>query len=139
MEKSASNWPKKDWENVVISDESALKHFFGMKMAIYQPRRSNRIEPQYTCKTFKPPPGVLMWGSFSSKGHGGLHMLGKNTTINNMHYIKILEEMLVMQIHVADTHIFMQDNALLHVSKEAIKCFNNFSMTVSDWLGISHH
>ena len=71
------HWKSDDWEKVMFSDESKFLQFSSYKPFVRRPPGSSATDPRYIEPTVKHPPSVMVWGSVSSKGCGGLYFLPK--------------------------------------------------------------
>jgi transposase len=131
------DWTAADWEKVMFSDESNFKTFNSRPSTVRRPPGSNRMDPKYTVKTVKHPPGVMVWGCFSFKGRGGLYFLPKSVTMNSDRYINMLNEHLLKFMRIFGTSVFQQDGAPCHTSKKSMEWLKNNNIAVLDWPGNS--
>jgi hypothetical protein len=100
--KAYKDWPPKQWEKVMYSDESTFRCIRSTTYKVQRPSGSNRYDSRLTVTTVKHPDQVMVWGCFSGAvGRGGLFFLPKNTTMNGEMYQTVLENHLLpfMKIH----------------------------------------
>ena len=116
------NWSVEKWRKVMFSDESNFLQFRCFKNFIQRPLGSSSMDPLYCQPTVRhPPPSVMAWACFSSKGRGGLYFLEKGKTMNGERYQQVLNDHLLnfMALHGCTT--FMHDSAPCHRSKQVTK------------------
>ena len=130
-------WTPQQWDQVMFSDESAFKTFSSRPMTVRRSPGSNRYDPKYTQKTVKHPDGIMVWGCYSSKGRGGLYFLPKNTTMNGIRYIEVLEDHLLSFIKIHGTSIFQHDSAPCHKAKLVTSWLISKNVDVLEWPGNS--
>lgn len=73
----------------------------------------------------KLPQKIMVWGSFSAKGKGGLYFMKPNEMVNAKKYIEILESKLPTTMTIHRTTIFQQDGAPCHTAKVVQKWFKD--------------
>ncbi len=78
------------------------------------PIGSDRMDPKYT---LKHPLNVMVWGCFSFFGRDSLYFLPKNTTMNDVRYLAIIENKILITMEIHHTSIFMHDGAPYHRPK----------------------
>ena len=77
------NWGVEEWKQVMFSDESLFVLRFGNQAhRCRRAKGSDRFTPEFTRKTVKHPQKVMVWGSFSWRGRGGLEFLNKGEIMN---------------------------------------------------------
>ncbi|GFV82045.1 transposable element Tcb1 transposase [Trichonephila clavipes] len=88
-----SLWTIKDWEKVIISDESQFCISGNQSSAYVRRHTLEEFIPQCLKPTVKYPTKVMVWGYISSHGVGRLHIV--SGTVKAMDYIEILQNTLL--------------------------------------------
>jgi transposase len=130
-------WTADDWKKVLFSDESTFLTFRTCPKMVRRPKGSDRMNPKYTLKTMKHPPSVMVWGCFSYNGVGNIHFLPKNTTMNGVRYLSMLQNKIPTAMEDLNTSIFMQDGAPCHTSKIVKNWLHEAKIELLDWPGNS--
>ena len=84
---------------------------------------SDRFAPEFTRKTVKHPPKVMVWGCFSWRGRGGLEFLKQGEMMNGERYRRLLDEKLEFFLTQHGTSHFLQDGAPCHRAKIVTEWF----------------
>ena len=95
----------------MFSDESVLQQVRNAGSNYVRRPVRERYNPWYTIKTVKHPPSVMIWGSISAAGRGGLAFIRKGDKMNAAKYIEILSEKLQIHMAISGTTTFQQDSA----------------------------
>jgi hypothetical protein len=122
-----------DWKRVTFSDESMIFQLPPMQRYVRRPPGANALDPRYTCKTVKHPPGLMIWGTCSWRGPGALTFLERGTMMNADKYIEVLSEKLVDTMNNSGSTVFQQDNAPCHKARKVMTWFLNNGIEVMDW------
>ena len=85
-----------DFRNIIFSDESRICLMTGDHPPLVRRPLNTSLNEKYLRKTAKHPISIMVWGCFSYKGLGPLHIV--DCYVNNEEYIKILEKNLVPYI-----------------------------------------
>lgn len=113
------NWTVDDWNNVIFSDESKFNLHGTDGINFVRRRKGERLKDSCLKSTVKFPTSIMVWGCFSSKGVGPLHVLER--TVKAQDYIQILEDCLMPTIEEqfgdASNCIFQDDSAPCHRAK----------------------
>jgi transposase len=112
------DWTLDQWCKTEFSDETSIKQFYACNSRVRRPV-GERYNNRYITPRVKMSPSVMIWGSISGQGRGGLWFMPQNTMINAAVYLQILKEMLphFMLVHSC-TH-FQQDGAPCHTARVA--------------------
>ena len=109
-------WRKEDWMKVMFSDESTFSQFATSTKLVRRPK-NQRYNTRYVVPTVKNAPTVMVWGSFSGRGRGGIWFMPKNMTINGTVYLGILKDKLQPRMNINACTIFQQDGAPCHQAR----------------------
>ena len=125
----------------MFSDESHFElRFGGQERRCRRPRGSDRFAPQFTRKTVKHPPKVMVWGCFSWMGRGGLEFLNPGEMMNGVRYRRLLDEKLEFFMGQHGTTHFLQDGAPCHRSRIVSAWFADRPLIqLIKWPGNSPH
>ncbi|RXM98625.1 Gamma-enolase [Acipenser ruthenus] len=92
------DWTKDDWAKVIFSGVSPFSCFGNRGRFRVRRQKGERYKPECTVPTTKHPETVHIWGCFSVKDTGSLHVLPKGTAMNkdwmsilNIHAREILD------------------------------------------------
>ncbi|KAK3569768.1 hypothetical protein QTP86_004195 [Hemibagrus guttatus] len=86
--------PEEDWENVIWSDETKIKHFGKNSTCRVWRRKNAELHPKNTIPTVKHGGGnIMLWGWFSAKGPGRLIRVKER--MNGAMYREILSKNLL--------------------------------------------
>lgn len=107
------NWTEDQWMNVMFSDESTFSQFSSYVRHVRRPP-GQRYNLRYVVPTVKQAPTVMVWGSFSGRGRGGIWFMPKNTTINGAVYLNILKDKLMPHMTILGSTEFQHDGAPCH-------------------------
>ena len=104
-------------------------------------RSGERLKPECVVGTVKHPVSVMVWGCFSHRGPGRLHIVPKGTTVTAAAYQEILENRMLPSardmFHDQD-YIFQDDGAPCHRAKSVKNWLSaNDVGTIGDWPGQS--
>lgn len=89
------HWGVEEWRKVMFSDESHFELRFGQQgWRCRRSKGSDRFDPKFTRKKVKHPVKVMVWGSFSWRGRGGLEFLNTGEMMNGERYRRLLDEKL---------------------------------------------
>ena len=75
---------------------------------------SNLFAPEFTFKTIKHPPKIMVSSCFSWRGQGGIEMLKTGEMMNGVRYRQLLEEKLELFMDRQGCTHFLQDGAPCH-------------------------
>ena len=131
--KQHAHWTKDDWRCVMFTDESCMQQVRNIGYNYVRRPKGSRLKPQYTQKTVKHPPTVMIWGAITYRGHAGLHFMEKNEKLNGQKYVQILNEKVKIHMDITGTSIFQQDSAPPHICKLAKQWFQENNVTLLDW------
>ena len=134
--KKHQNWTAKEWGKVMFSDKSTLLQFVVRKRHVRRPR-GTRFMQKYTISTIKHPPSQMIWDAISENFVAGLFFSAHGTTMNDLRYVKLLEEKLKIHMAVRNCTVFMQNGAPCHRSKVDITFLAKNKIKVLDWPGNS--
>ena len=81
------HWTTDQWRKVLFSDESTVKQFSSVPAYIRRPA-GERYSAKYVKPTVKHSTSVMVWGSISGEGRGGLWFLPKGQTMNTANYLR---------------------------------------------------
>jgi len=135
--KKYQNWTKREWENVMFSDESTFTQFYSYCRHVRRPP-NKRYDTKYMVPTVRQAAKVMIWGAVSAAGRAGLWIMPKNTTINGKVYLGVLQDKLpnFMQIH--GTTYFQHDGAPCHGTKPVTKWLHDTGYQIlGPWPGSS--
>lgn len=128
------HWTRRQWENVLWSDESKFL-MFGSDGVSYVRRPINtRYHRQYQMPTVKHGGGsVMVWGCFSAHGVGPLHRI--EGIMDKNKYLNILETIMLpfARRNCGRGFVFQQDNDPKHTSGVVQQWFQNRRVTVLEW------
>jgi len=68
-----AKWTAAEWDRVLFTDESRLEMGPHGRVWVQRPR-GTALDPKYMVQQRSHPPSVAMWGCFSSKAVGDLHL-----------------------------------------------------------------
>lgn len=132
------HWTADMWKTVTFSDESTFLQFSGTQQFVRRPSTSSAHDPRFTKKTVKHTPSVMVWGSFSASGRGGLFFLPKGQTMTSAVYVDMLNtKHQAGRLMGRNTTIFQQDSAPCHTAKRSMQWFRDNNIQVLDWPGNS--
>ena len=130
--------PTGHWNKVMFSDESHFHLNTFRRSLCRRPPGSDRNAVEFTKKTVKHPPKVMVWACFSWKGRGAIVFLKKGEMMNGQRYRQILDEKLEWFMQQHQTTHFLQDGAPCHRSKIVSSWFEERpAITLIDWPGNS--
>ena len=98
-------WSPKDWERVMFSDESTFTQFYSYCRHIRRPA-GKRYDSKYMVTCVKQAPKVMVWGSVSAFGRGGLWIMPHDTTINGAVCLQVLKDKLPAFMDIHKTTVF---------------------------------
>ena len=122
---------------VVFSDESTIAVLEDRVQTVRR-RSGEEFLPDCLKKTVKFPAKIMVWGAISVYGTSRLHIV--EGTMNQIKYIKVLEERLLPQLNdwfPDKDYIFQQDGAPCHTGKMKKKWFYSNNIRVLKWPGNS--
>lgn len=131
------DWTVDQWRRVLFSDETQIKQFQPHRALVRRPS-NQRFNPRFTVLSVKKCPSIMIWGSISAFGRGGIYFVQQGKTVNSAEYLKIIQEKVPqwMELHRCD--VFQHDGAPCHQSR-AVKSWlhcNNIEV-LSPWPGSS--
>ena len=130
--------PDAYWNRVLFSDETYI--MINQNSVMNRVRRfrgSNVLSPQYTKKTLKFPPKIMIWGCFCSSGLGEFYICDGN--MNSSKYLDVLENKLLPTIskyQIANS-IHLDDSAPSHRTKAVKNWHIDNGIEQIDWPGNS--
>lgn len=131
------DWSREQWAKVLFSDETQIVQFSSYKGNIRRPARQ-RFNPRYTVSTVKNSNSVMVWGSISALGRGGLWFCPKGSTINAAVYKSILQEKLQVHSQRLRCTFFQHDGAPCHRAKAVKQWLDSEQIAViGPWPGQS--
>ena len=131
-------WDLDSWRSVLWSDEATFSVTGSGFQRVYRQPGSDASLPQYTVKTLKFPPTLMVWACFSYHGVGELVILPKNVMMNQYNYLELLCDYLPDSFEKAKANFFMQDGAPCHTAKSVKQWLNDCEVPFfSDWPGSS--
>ena len=71
-------------------------------------RKNDRFKSQFTIKTMKHSPSVMVWGGFSMRGAGGLFFLPPKVTMNSERYCDVLRDHMLPFMETHNCEWFLQ-------------------------------
>ena len=112
------NWTKKDWQQVIVSDESVFRTYNHRKKQRVWRRNHEKFHPECINSKVKHPLSVQVWGAISYFGKSQLKQFNVNlNSIKNqteiLQDIKLKCDCLAYPIK---NYIFMHDKAPCHFS-----------------------
>jgi len=110
------HWSREQWEHVMFSDESTFTQFYSYCRHVRRPA-GKRYDSKYMVPRVKQAPKVMVWGSISAFGRGGLWFMPQDTTINGAVYLQILKDKLPAFMNIHNTTVFQHDGAPCHQTK----------------------
>jgi transposase len=130
-------WSVDDWKMVMFSDESHFELRCGSQdRRCRRENGSDRFAPEFTFKTVKHPPKIMVWGCFSWRGRGGIEFLKTGEMMNGLRYRQLLEEKLEFFMDRHGCTHFLQDGAPCHRSKIVTAWFRQRpNIQLVDWPG----
>ena len=135
--KRYKDWTAEDWHHVVFSDESTIRQFSNASKTVRRPP-GERYNPRYTTPAVKHPNSVMIWGSISARGRGGLWIMPPGTTINADVYLSILQEKLPIFMDIHNCSIFQHDGAPCHSARKVKRWLVEQGITLLEkWPGNS--
>ena len=118
----------------MFTDETMIKQFYAWSSHVRRPQ-GKRYEQRHTTPRVKNSPSVMIWGSISSQGTGGLWLMPINTTINAAAYLSMLKEKLSVFMQL---HNFQQDGAPCHTARVVKRLFEEQDIQlICPWPGSS--
>lgn len=133
--KEHKSWSLEQWSKVIFSDESNfdLQNIAGICQYV---RRSvgEAYKPQCVLPTVKHPLTVMIWGCFSARGAGRIHVC--EGRMNAEKYLKVMEDKLLKSardLYKDEEWIFQQDNAPCHTAKRCKEWFDTHGVKVLSW------
>jgi hypothetical protein len=116
------HWSAREWERVMFSDESTFTQFYSYCRHVRRPS-GKRYDSKYMVPRVKQAPKVMVWGSVSAFGRGGLWFMPQDATITGAVYLQLLKDKLPTFMNIHNTRVFQHDGAPCHQTK-----------AVSQWL-----
>ena len=126
-------WTAAQWKRVVFSDESPFTVRYQRKIRVRRPP-GQRYNPRYLKGTVKHPKKINVWGCFSVKGVGKLHLI--KGILEKTQMLHILQTVMTPSMDTLigfKRGIFMQDNDPKHTSKICQKFLEENNINVLDW------
>lgn len=130
-------WTPEQWRRVMFSDESMFRQFSNRTQFVRRPQKSSPCNPKYTAPTVKHSPSIMVWGSFSAAGRGGLFFLPKGKMMNGEQYKIVLEEHLINFMHINGCTVFQHDSAPCHTARVVKAWLTDNNISMLDWPGNS--
>lgn len=131
------DWDVEQWKRVLFSDEATFQFKSTNHRFVRRPPGISRTHPNYTQKTIKHAPYVMVWGCFSHKCRGALSLLPPRTSVNKEKYLEILQEKLPIFMNICETSIFQHDKATPHMAKIVSQWLEQQQIEVLEWPGNS--
>ena len=127
------------WSNVIFTDECKIELYPNkIRSLVRRKKNSDPLFYKYTTPTIKFSQSIMIWGCFSSKGTGRIHLC--SSTINSERYIEILDSKFLPSTHyfgLQDCFIFQDDSAPIHRSKRTEDWKRSKNFRCLDWPGNS--
>lgn len=124
------------WNKIIFSDESKF-NMHGSDGASKVWCNMSEIYKQNNIKSIKKFGGgnIMVWGCITSKGVGKLIKI--TNSMNSKEYCKVLYDGLIATYEMYNlsfsNHVFMQDNAACHVSRETKSWLNTNNIQCLEW------
>lgn len=134
------DWTVEDWKKVMFSDESHFELGFrgNRRQLCRREKGSDRFAVEFTKKTVKHPPKIMVWGCFSWRGRGAIEFMKKGEMMNGKRYLELLEDKLERFMELHQTTHFLQDSAPCHKAKIVTAWFTaRPNITLIKWPGNS--
>lgn len=125
-----ANWTVEDWRRVAFSDESSFECQKATRQRIWQPSGS----PAPVCQRVKHPTKIMMWGMFSYKGTGRLHVC--ESTMNSASYLQVLQTRMLPHFREwfpENDGVFMQDGAPCHTARVVKRYLDGINVPLLEW------
>lgn len=126
-------WTREQWHSVLWSDESPFVLIFNKKKKVWR-RHNERYNKDCTVATTKHDKKINVWGCFSAKGVGKLHLV--DGILEQTQYRRILEDHMLPsaeKIFGDEGWFFQQDNDPKHTAKLTKKWFDDNGVPVLEW------
>jgi DNA-binding IscR family transcriptional regulator len=121
----------------MFSDETMMRQFHSYRTYVRRPpgeRNNNR----YCIPSAKYSPSVMIWGSISARGPGGIWFAPPRRTINAAVYLQILQGNLPVIMDANQCTHFQHDGAPCHTAKVVKQWLSNQHIQLLDkWPGSS--
>ena len=85
-----------------------------------------RYEDRYCVPSVKHSPSIMIWGSISASGRGGISFIPPKTTVNAERYLHILQNKLPTWMNIRNCSIFQHEGAPAHNAKSAKTWLNQW-------------
>lgn len=131
------DWTVDQWRRVLFSDETQIKQFHPHRTMVRRPE-NQRFNPRFIVPAVKQCPSIMVWGSISASGRGGIYCVQQGKTVNSAEYLKILEEKVPLWMAFHRCDVFQHDGAPCHQSRVVKSWLRDNNIEVlSPWPGSS--
>uniref|UniRef100_A0AAY5KXD9 Tc1-like transposase DDE domain-containing protein n=1 Tax=Esox lucius TaxID=8010 RepID=A0AAY5KXD9_ESOLU len=125
--------PEEEWEKVMWSDETKIE-LFGLNSTHRVWRKKEENNPKNIIPTVKHGGGNILWGYFSAKGTGRLHLI--EGRMDGAMYREILANNLlpsVRALKMGRAWVFQHDNVLKHTARATKEWLRKKHLKVLEW------
>lgn len=126
-------WGKKEWENVIFSDEKIFRASSRGALRVYRPRNSDRFDDRYIVPSSNPRGRftICVWMAFG-KNFRCIHKI-EQRTLNAEYYINEILPLIEDKLF-EDNLIFMHDLSPIHTSNVTKHWLETHNINVmEDW------
>lgn len=129
--KNLLSLPPNILNRIIFSDESSIQMGSNFRPKVLR-TTGQRNMPRFLTPSFKKSQSTMVWSCISRKGVGNIYLTEEK--IDSLKYQEILTISLLPMIHELGPHVFIQDNAPIHVSRSTKVWFQEHGVNVRmDW------